>query len=644
MPTPWKSWMDSRPRYSPDKPGDDGGAVARDNAQTQTDHTQSSPSAPDRQSSTSDQPTAERPERAATHARQDGPFSSNSAKLRAHMTHDDTLARLQHVSDPHSEPESAPQPVDAPKRTGNEHPSELALHGAAEARRGESADESSQTVDNSADRTAGTPASPKGQVVDGGSEPQDLFAAYPPELRAHMRHDDTLARLQYLSSSLPESTPQAVDKPADEAGKGAEDAGVETPVVSAGDETSSTSAEPGRAIEAETAAEVPQGVDPADEPEPASSSEIAARVAEHDKHWDATEAGLPPGRLPESAESLASEVIESMEPDVRRVLEYQDAAEYIAENKDARPWLEPANDSSPEEADRADSAVTGDSNGSDGTPDTPKPVTLEIEVNGETLGARINRWDPARLKLPQPSPGDASNTDPDAEVEKVDQRHVDEANAVAYIATNKEQRPWLAPASDCEPAVQTIYASLDQGSGHAHVRHGPMGDDIMYANRVARLKDPAQPDRELRTQSVDGFQAPDLHYCAEFATRVHDVRAFAAVVAVLSEDPKVRQALESDWDDIQPGPVAIPIAEVLGPNGHEFCSGFRLKGDWPQSKLDRKQWARARAAGQDLSDLPEPQAERIPTFEEGRFVIMFKRNNSMRQYEINTIVAEPVKE
>jgi hypothetical protein len=248
------------------------------------------------------------------------------------------------------------------------------------------------------------------------------------------------------------------------------------------------------------------------------------------------------------------------------------------------------------------------------------------------------------LNLPRPAPADAGTTEPTAEAEEADQRSADEENAVAYIAANKETSPWLAPAADCEPLVQSVYASLDQGTGHAHIRHGPMGDDKMYAARVARLEDPAQLDAGQRARSVDGFNAPDLHYCAEFATRVHDTRAFATAVVALSEHPKVREALDTAWDAVQPPPVAVHIAEVLGENGHEYCSGFRLKGDFAQSKLERKRWVQARANGEDLTGLPEPQAEKIPTFEDGRFVVMFKRNHSTRQYEINTIVAQPAQE
>jgi hypothetical protein len=49
--------------------------------------------------------------------------------------------------------------------------------------------------------------------VDDRSEPEDPFASYSPELQAHMRHDDTLARLQYLSppDGQAESTSQQGD-------------------------------------------------------------------------------------------------------------------------------------------------------------------------------------------------------------------------------------------------------------------------------------------------------------------------------------------------------------------------------------------------------------------------------------------------
>jgi hypothetical protein len=37
--------------------------------------------------------------------------------------------------------------------------------------------------------------------------------------------------------------------------------------------------------------------------------------------------------------------------------------------------------------------------------------------------------------------------------------------AAEYIDRNAEQRPWLAPARDCEPSVQRVLVAMDQGRG-----------------------------------------------------------------------------------------------------------------------------------------------------------------------------------
>ncbi|TDO66548.1 hypothetical protein EV651_104115 [Kribbella sp. VKM Ac-2571] len=60
--------------------------------------------------------------------------------------------------------------------------------------------------------------------IDPRPEPEDPFASYSPELRAHMLHDDTLARLQYLSPPNDEAestshdaiTPSLVESPDDD--------------------------------------------------------------------------------------------------------------------------------------------------------------------------------------------------------------------------------------------------------------------------------------------------------------------------------------------------------------------------------------------------------------------------------------------
>ncbi|MGW6200224.1 hypothetical protein ACWF0M_29055 [Kribbella sp. NPDC055110] len=275
-----------------------------------------------------------------------------------------------------------------------------------------------------------------------------------------------------------------------------------------------------------------------DSPQPAAASRFAELVIEHDKNWNTTEAALPPGALPESAETLGPEVVGARDPDVRRVLEYQGASE--------------------------------------------------------------------------------------------------------YIGTNKDDRPWLEPAADASPPVQRIFVAIDQGNGHAHIRHGPMGGDQLYSDRVTRLEDPAQTDPELRAKSVDGLVPNVVHYCAQESTRISDVEAFVAAFAGAIKHPEVRRTLDSQWisKDV-PDQVEIPISELLGPDGHESCSGYRLAGDWPDAKKARKLWVKARADGQDLSGIPQPKAERIATFEGGDIIVVFANNSAEQRYEVGSLYPRP---
>jgi hypothetical protein len=270
--------------------------------------------------------------------------------------------------------------------------------------------------------------------------------------------------------------------------------------------------------------------------------------------------------------------------------------------------------------------------------DRPRGETLDLAVGEETLGERLARWDADRLNLPQPPSAGSGDTGPG---EEADRRSADEANAVAYIATNKEQSPWLAPAADCVPAVQSVYASLDQGAGHAHIRHGPALDQQALAGRVARFEDPAQQDEVLRGNGIDGIDPDKLHYCGRYATAIIDPDAFAAVVVGLSEHPDVQQSLRSDWNGRVPNRLEIPIADLLGSEGHKHCIGLQLRGDWDEAKAQRREWALGRSSGAALGDLPEPVAELVPTFEGGDILVIFERNLAASKFEISTFFPDP---
>jgi hypothetical protein len=133
-----------------------------------------------------------------------------------------------------------------------------------------------------------------------------------------------------------------------------------------------------------------------------------------------------------------------------------------------------------------------------------------------------------------------------------------------------------------------------------------------------------------------------VHYCAEESTRIHDLAAFVAAFAGAVKHPDVRRALGEQWVSKEaPDAVAIPISELLGDDGHESCSGYRLAGEWPESKKIRRKWVKARAEGQDLSRIAQPTAERIPTFEGGDVVVAFSNNPAERRYEISSLYPRP---
>jgi hypothetical protein len=64
-------------------------------------------------------------------------------------------------------------------------------------------------------------------------------------------------------------------------------------------------------------------------------------------------------------------------------------------------------------------------------------------------------------------------------------------DAAAYLDARQAERPWLATARDRSPEVQRLFAALDQGGGHAHIRHEGWVTEEMLRRRVAYLEDPA---------------------------------------------------------------------------------------------------------------------------------------------------------
>jgi hypothetical protein len=84
---------------------------------------------------------------------------------------------------------------------------------------------------------------------------------------------------------------------------------------------------------------------------------------------------------------------------------------------------------------------------------------------------------------------------------------------------------------------------------------------------------------------------------AEIATRVTDPAAFATAFKRGSEHPRVRTAVNGEYPpDTYPREASLPIASLIGGNGHRFCTGWILKPGQGESMKDaenrRREWDR----------------------------------------------------
>jgi hypothetical protein len=220
------------------------------------------------------------------------------------------------------------------------------------------------------------------------------------------------------------------------------------------------------------------------------------------------------------------------------------------------------------------------------------------------------------------------------------------ADAVAYIDARCGERRWLGAVRGCSPEVQRVFAALDQGGGHGHIRHEGGVTEAMNHRRVAYLEDPAQRDLAKRAAGVDGMaQTERRHSCGDTATRVTDPDAFAAAFARAAEHPRVRQALDQAFErGKRPSVVSLPIETLLGPDGHRYCTGWRLEpvgGSMTEAQDRRAAWVKTRAADAKVEGLPEPLARPVETFAGGSIVFVFGPNRARDGYEIVTLYPRP---
>jgi hypothetical protein len=308
---------------------------------------------------------------------------------------------------------------------------------------------------------------------------------------------------------------------------------------------------------------------------------------------------------------------------------------------------------SPEDPDRADE---------------PEPVALGVggevaagqarferrsrsEYAAELAQRAVSGWEqrPFTSRIENPA-GPATPDDPLEAVRHLEPKRaglpdVRADDAAAYIDTHVGERPWLAAARERSPDVQRLFVALDQGGGHAHIRHEGWVTEEMNERRVAYLEDPAQSDPAKRAAGIDGLKEGDRpHQCRQTAARIIDPDAFAVAITRGLEHPKIRAALEMPFDpDEKPSPVQLPIAELLGPDGHRYCTGWRLEpvnGSMNAARRSREAWIAA-TDQERASGLTKPTARPVETFEGGTALFAFGHLHGGGGYEVVTMYPRP---
>jgi hypothetical protein len=219
------------------------------------------------------------------------------------------------------------------------------------------------------------------------------------------------------------------------------------------------------------------------------------------------------------------------------------------------------------------------------------------------------------------------------------------AEADRYVEQNRPGRPWLAMVERASPEARWIIAAMDQGDGHGHIRHEGWVTEDANMRRVAYLEDPAQLDASKRLQGIDGLKPNDrTHFCAPYSTRITDPDAFATAFVRGVEHSAVQDALRTPYDPSRrPGTIEVPIADLLGENGHKFCTGWRLdpgEGSMNEARSNRHSWRAAQADGRQ-PDSPKPSVEPVRTFEGGAIVFAISHNRERTGYSIVSMYPQP---
>jgi len=222
---------------------------------------------------------------------------------------------------------------------------------------------------------------------------------------------------------------------------------------------------------------------------------------------------------------------------------------------------------------------------------------------------------------------------------------VSSEEAGRYVERHRAGRPWLETAGRASPEALRIIVAADLGGGHGHIRHEGWVTERASMRRVAYLEDPAQLDAAQRQRGIDGLRPGGrYHVCGGLASRITDPDAYATALAHGAEDPDVSTALSTPYKrDRHPDLVRIPIADLLGKDGHKVCTGWQLEpveGSIDVARDNRRAWRVAIAEGRQ-PDVPQPAARPVPTFEGGTIVFVISQNKQRNGYEIATLFPQP---
>jgi len=125
--------------------------------------------------------------------------------------------------------------------------------------------------------------------------------------------------------------------------------------------------------------------------------------------------------------------------------------------------------------------------------------------------------------------------------------------------------------------------------------------------------------------STDGYHPGEWGRSRPISTAIPDPVAYGAMLARAVEHPTVRAAIFAPFrSGYIPDPVDVPIVDILGDRGHEYCHGRVLAGhDLRGAQHQRDVWISRRRLGMPSQGWTEPSTMPIGSFAGGTAVFRF---------------------